>query len=102
MIIGELEGVRPLDAIELHIRQARRDLTTPGLRQATRRLHAQSGTFTHDHAGTIVLQPAARAMIRSCRAMLRGWDEDEEWRQAYNDYYEAVRSFEGGVRALHP
>lgn len=51
-------------------------------------------------SGSEPLQPAARAMIRSCRAMLHNWDDDADWRHAYDEYYAAVRSFEGGVRAL--
>jgi hypothetical protein len=72
MVIGELEAVRPLDAIELRIRQARRDLTTPSLREVTRRLHAQSGIFTVDHGGTIVLRADRDEPISCRRDRLRG------------------------------
>ena len=50
--------------------------------------------------GSEPLQPAARAMIRTCRAMLRDWGDEQNWHQAYDEYYDAVRAFEAGVRAL--
>lgn len=53
MIISELEAERLLDAGELRVCQPRRDRTTSGLHQATRRLRAQPGALTDDHARTL-------------------------------------------------